>query len=95
MRFWKFGVAAAACAACCAPLVTPLFVGTAFVGAGAAGVGYFESVELGVIALVLGLGGLWLSRRAKKRAAAACNCATDAGCNVGTSCDLPAAKQTS
>ena len=93
MRFWKIGAGVVACAACCAPLIAPLFVGTAFVGAGAVGVGYFESIELGMIVLALGLAGLWVYRRSQRAAKAKCECAPDAGCNTGASCDLPDAKQ--
>lgn len=93
MRFWKFGLAATACAACCAPLIAPFLVGTAFVGVGAVGVDYFESLELGMIVLALGLAGLWLYRRSQRAAKATCGCATDAGCNTGTSCDVPQTKQ--
>ena len=92
MKFWKFGVAAAACAACCAPLLAPLFASSAFVGLGAAGVGYFESIESGMIVLGLGLVAVWFYRR-RLRVAKACACAPDAGCNAGAACDVPPTKQ--
>lgn len=95
MRFWKIGAGVVACVACCAPLIAPFFVGTAFVGAGAIGVGYFESIELGMIVLALGLVGLWFYRRSQRAARAKCSCAPDAGCNTGASCDVPQAKQIS
>ena len=97
MRYWKVGLAAGACAACCAPLLAPLFVGSAFVGMGSAGLGAFVSVEAGMIALVVGLMGTWLFWRHKKpapvvNASKKCGCASDAGWNTGNACDFPQLK---
>ena len=89
MRYWKTGMAVAACAACCAPLIAPVFMGTAALGAGAAGASYFGSLELGAIVLALGLVGLWFYRRSRKPAKGQCNCLPDSGCNAGASCTLP------
>lgn len=94
MRYWKFGLAAGACAACCAPLLAPLFLGSTFVGLGAAGLGVFGSVEAGMIALAVGLLGVWLFWRHRKsarlvNASKTCGCAPDSGCNTGNACDLP------
>jgi hypothetical protein len=91
MKFWKFGVVAAACAACCAPLLVPFFASSAFVGLGAAGVGYFESIESGMIVLGLGLMAVWFYRR-RMSVAKACACAPDAGCNAGAACEVQQAK---
>ena len=93
MRLWKIGAGVVACAACCVPLIAPLFVGSAFVGAGAVSVGYFESIELGMIVLAFGLAGLWLYKRSQRSAKTKCDCAPDLGCNTGTSCAVPQAKQ--
>ncbi len=98
MRYWKVGLTAGACAVCCAPLLAPLFVGSAFVGIGSAGLGAFISVEAGMIALVVGLMGTWLFWRHKKstpvvNASKNCGCASDAGCNTGNACDLPQLKR--
>ena len=93
MRLWKIGAGVVACAACCAPVIAPLFAGTAFVGAGAVGVGYFESIELGIIGLAFGLAGLWLYRRSPRAAKTKCGCSPGFGYNTGTSCDVPQAKQ--
>ena len=97
MRYWKFGLAAGACAACCAPLLAPLFVGSAFVGLGSAGLGVFGSVEAGMIALVVGLMGVWLFWRRRKSSRLAdasikCGCAPSSGCNSGNACDVPQPK---
>jgi len=87
MKFWKFGLpAVVACLACCAPLVAPLFVGSALTGLGL--VSYFESVELAMIALGLGLIGYWFYRR-RQQAAKSCACAADSGCNTDNACDTP------
>ena len=87
MKFWRFGFpAAVACLACCAPLIAPLFAGSALAGFGLAG--YFESVELAMVVLGLGLIGYWLYRR-KQQLANVCACATDSGCNTGNACDTP------
>ncbi len=85
MNFWKFGLpAAVACLACCAPLIAPLFVGSALTGLGLAS--YFESVELAMILLGLGVIGYWLYRR-EQQVAKPCSCNADSGCNAGNSCD--------
>ena len=95
MRFWKVGAGVMACAACCAPLIAPLFVGTAFVGTSAVGVGYFESIELAMILLGFGLAGVRLYWRSPRGARAKCSYAPEAGCNTGQSCDVRRAKQIS
>lgn len=94
MRYWKFGLAAGACAVCCAALLAPLFIGSAFVGVGAAGLGAFVSVEAGMIALAVGLAGVWFFWRRKDSGLLAnarkkCGCAPNAGCNTGAACDVP------
>lgn len=94
MRYWKIGLAAGACAACCAPLLAPLFIGSAFVGVGSAGLGFFGSVEAGMIAFAIGLTGVWFFWRRRKaaklvNASKNCVCASDSGCNTGNACDLP------
>lgn len=78
----------AACAACCAPLLLPLFA-----GAGAAGAGVFagsrlfglsiDAIVCGAIlvALVVGIG-LWLIQRRRTTKAAVCACET--ACDVET-----------
>jgi membrane protein DedA with SNARE-associated domain len=87
MKFWRFGLpAAAACLACCAPLIAPLFAGSALAGIGQAG--YFKSNELAMVVLGLGLIGYWFYRR-KQQAAKSCTCAADSGCNTGNACDTP------
>lgn len=97
MRYWKIGLAAGACVACCAPLLAPLFIGSAFVGVGSAGLGFFGSVEAGMLALAVGLVGVWFFwwRRKSARLANAdkkCGCAPDSGCNTGNACDVPQPK---
>jgi len=97
MRYWKVGLAAGACAACCAPLLAPLFVGSAFVGLGSAGLGTVWSVEAGMIALAMGLMGVWFFWQRRKSAHLAdagkkCGCAPNAGCNTGSACDVPQLK---
>ena len=87
MRYWNIGLAAGACAACCAPLIIPL-VGTALVGTGAGALGIFGSVEAAMVVLVIGLIGVWLFWR-RKSTKAKCACAPEAGCNTGASCDIP------
>jgi len=87
MKFWKFGLpAAVACLACCAPLIAPLFAGSALAGIGLAG--YFKSIELALVMLSLGLIGYWFFRR-KRQTAKACVCAADSGCHTGSVCDTP------
>lgn len=93
MRYWKIGLAAGACAVCCAPLLAPFFVGSALVGASAAGFGAFWSVEAGMIALAIGLIGVWFFWRRRKSAHLAnaskkCGCAPNAGCNTGSACEV-------
>lgn len=68
MRYWKIGLAAGACVACCATLLAPLFIGSAFVGVGSAGLGFFGSAEAGMIALAVGLTGVWFFWRRKNSA---------------------------
>ena len=85
MKFWKFGLPAAlACLACCAPLIAPLFAGSALAGIGFAG--YFKSIELGMVVLGLGLIGYWFYRR-NHQAAKSCDCAAVLGCETGSVCD--------
>ena len=87
MKVWKFGLPAVlTCLACCAPLIAPLFAGSAFAGFGLAG--YFKSIELAIIVLGLGLIGYWFYR-SKQHAAKSCACAADSGCNTGDACDTP------
>ena len=80
--------------ACCAPLLAPLFVGSAFVGIGAAGLGIFGSIEAGMVVLAVGLLVFWLYWRYRKSvrladANAKCSCVPNAGCNTGNACDVP------
>lgn len=97
MRYWKVGLAAGACAACCAPFFAPLFVGTALVGVGSAGLGFFGSVEAGMVTLA---GGLWVAwyvwrRRKPTRLADAktkCGCAPNPCCITSNACDAPQPK---
>lgn len=94
MRYWKTGLAAGACAACCAPLLAPLLIGSAFVGAGSAGLGFFGSVEASMIALAIGLSGVWIFWWRRKsaqlvNASKNCGCAPNAGCTSGNACDVP------
>ena len=87
MKFWKFGLpAAVACLACCAPLLAPLFAGSALAGIGLAG--YFKSIEFALIVLGLGLIGYWFYRR-RQQAAKSCACAANSGCHTGNACDTP------
>jgi hypothetical protein len=87
----KTGIAViAACAACCAPLIAPPLL-AAFAAGGA---GLFIADEVWcALALAAALGGYVLYRRhrlaGKARAAAACGCPPDRGCNAGNACDLP------
>lgn len=97
MRYWKFGLAAGACAACCAPLLAPLFLGSTVVGVGAAGIGAFGSIEAGMIAFAVGLTGVWFFWRRRKSMRIAdstktCGCLPNAGCNTGNACDAPQPK---
>ena len=87
------GLAVVACAACCAPLIAGPVI--ALVAAG--GAGLILAGQIGLAALVLlGAGGYLFVRQrrlaAKRAAAASCNCARDAGCNVGDACELPSAR---
>ena len=87
MGYWKLGLpAAVACLACCAPLIAPLFAGSALAGLSLAG--YFESMELASIVLGLGLVGFWLYQR-QKRADKACSCTAGSGCHTGDACHTP------
>lgn len=91
MKYGKTALAAGACAACCAPLVAPLFLGATAVGTGSLGIGLLSSIEFGVLALAIGAGGLWFYRRRSKTSSkATCGCSPDSGCNTGKACDLPA-----
>lgn len=87
------GLAIAACAACCAPLIAGPVI--ALIAAG--GAGLILAGQICLVALVLVGAGSYLfirQRRLKARraAAASCNCAPDAGCNVGDACELPSAR---
>ncbi len=85
------GLGIAACAACCAPIIIAPVAG--LIAAGGAGLALAGQVGLGVLVLA-GVGAYVVLRRrqaAAQRAAASCNCAPDAGCNVGDVCELPAA----
>lgn len=76
------GLALAACAACCAPLVvTPIM---ALIAAGGAGFALFGQVAVGALMLA-GLAGYVLHRRWKARrdAAKGCACPEDATCKAG------------
>ncbi len=97
MRYWKVGLAAGACAVCCAPLMAPLFIGSAFVGVGSFGLGTFWSIEAAMIALAVGLMGVWFFWRRRKAvrladASKKCGCAPNAGCNTGSACGVPQPK---
>lgn len=96
-RNWALiGGGVAACAACCAPLLAPLFVGAGSAGvAGAAagslfGLAWREVACVGIIAaLVVGVLFLVWRSISRRRQAAACACesADGASCDVGGTCD--------
>ena len=97
MRYWKIGLTAGACAVCCAPLLAPFFIGSAFVGASAAGFWALWSVEASTIAFAMGLMGVWFFWRRRKSAHLAdaskkCGCAPNARCNTGSACEVPQPK---
>ena len=86
------GLGIAACAACCAPILIAPVAG--LIAAGGAGLALAGQVGLGVL-VIAGVGGYVVLRRrqaAAQKAAASCNCAPDAGCNVGDACELPVAE---
>lgn len=97
-RNWALiGGGVAACAACCAPLLAPLFVGAGgagVVGASAGGLfgmSWSEAACVDIIAALVG-GALflgWRSMSQRRKVAAACACATEEGasCDVGGACD--------
>jgi hypothetical protein len=80
----------ACAAACAAAVIGPSIMAGAAIG----GIGAALSGELGMAIVVMAGGGaLWfaLSRR-KVAQAKACDCAPDAGCETGDTCDLPKPK---
>lgn len=105
-RNWLvIGGGVAACAACCAPLLTPLFVGIGGAGiAGATAGGLFgmpwsEVPCIGIIAALVA-GAVFVVVRSilrRMQAAKACACAITAGegasCGVGGACDPNAASR--
>lgn len=74
------GVALAACAACCMPLVAPLFAWLGLSSFGMATIGWYAG---STVASALALGGVLLFRRykAKNRVQA---CQADGGCGCGS-----------
>jgi hypothetical protein len=99
-KSWLTGIGlGAACAVCCAPLLTPILAGAGLAGIGAAGAG-FSLFKLGlsdvgcVFLMVSGIAAFCVlvvaHRRAKRRTVAACACeATRWGshCDTGGGCE--------
>lgn len=92
-------VALAACAACCAPLVAPFVVPpvAAIVAAGGAGLTLAGQIGAGFVVVAGAVAFVVLRRKPvvpapEPVAASGCGCATDAGCNTGDACELPAAR---
>ena len=86
------GLGVAACAACCAPILIAPVAG--LIAAGGAGLALAGQVALGVL-VIAEVGTYVVLRRrqaAAQKAAASCNCAPTAGCNVGDGCELPNAQ---
>ena len=82
--------AAVVCVGACA---ASLGLGGAFVGMTAGGIAAVLSGEVAVVAgLTVVLTGAWYwYRRSQVAKAAACTCASDAGCKTAQACDLPQA----
>ncbi len=87
-----------ACAACCAPLLLPLFAGAGLAGLAGAGVSGLSGASWGEIACVAVLAALsatavllLLRARARRQRVARCDCRPaapeGASCTVGGSCD--------
>lgn len=74
------GIALAACAACCAPLVAPLLAWFGLSGLGMAMTGWYAEIAIGSI-LVIGGFLLFRRRKAMERAQA---CALDGNCGCGS-----------
>lgn len=90
MRYGKRALVVGTCAAACA---APLLFGTA-AAVGAAGLGFLGWSEVGLAAVLVAAGaGFLLGQRFKLVRPAAlntgCGCAPSAGCNTGSTCDLP------
>lgn len=96
-REWALiGGGVAACAACCAPLLAPLFIGAGGAGLASAtaggllGMSWSEIACIGII-VALVAGAAFLTRRSmlRPRKAAACACEVEecASCKVGGACD--------
>ena len=100
MNKWKIGLltfgGVAACAACCAPLLTvPAALVASGFGLSASGLGYLLCGDVGLMITLLDIGGgafaFWRWRAAKTSAAVSCACPPTGGCHTGDACDLPAA----
>lgn len=75
------GVALAACAACCAPLIiTPI---VALFAAGGAGLALAGQLGLALLVVAAGAGYLWFRRHRRQTESTARSCAPTAGCNAG------------
>lgn len=80
----KLGFAglALACAACCAPLLVPLLAGTG-VALGFAAVSIDAALCIGIPALGLVGGGVWLALRKRQRASCDCQDSCDPASRCG------------
>lgn len=91
MRYWKESLLFGACAAACA---APLVFGSVAVGLGAAGLGFLDWDEIGMVAALVAVGaGFFLWQRSRPAplvsANAGCGCAPTAGCNTENACNVP------